>query len=227
MSLVQSTLKLGEENRSVPENLEVLSDEELAQRGSQGCTEAVVMLIRRYKFFLRAQCNGYFLIGAGREDLMQEALIGLYKAIRDFDVTKTHSFRPFAALCVKRQIITAIKTASRQKHIALNSFISFDKNIDNGFDTGRTLLDVLVDPQGADPVQKIILQEELCEIQQRLNLGFSQFEFQALLLYLQEYTYAQIATELKVREKAVTNCMYRVQKKLKRMYTELYEVGNR
>lgn len=213
--------------KDATDELEALSDDELAVRGSRGCSDSVVVLIRRYKFFLRAQCQGYFIMGADREDLMQEALIGLYKAIRDFDATKTHSFRYFAALCVKRQIITAVKTATRQKHIALNSFISFDKKLDDGFDVGRTLLDVLADPNASDPARKLILQEEVSEIQQRLNVGFSQFEFQALLLYLQEYTYSQIATELQVREKAVTNCMYRIQKKLKRMYAELYEVRHR
>lgn len=129
---------------------DVKTDEEIAMEAKDGCEVALEFLINKYRNFVKAKARSYFLIGADREDIIQEGMIGLYKAIRDFKEDKLSSFRAFAELCITRQIITAIKTATRQKHIPLNSYVSLNKPIYDE-DSDRTLLDILSGAKITDP----------------------------------------------------------------------------
>lgn len=132
-------------------NYEVLSDEDIVVKALDGDSYALDYILEKYKNFVRAKARSYFLIGADREDIVQEGMIGLYKAIRDFQPQKLTSFRAFAELCITRQIITAIKTATRQKHIPLNSYISLNKPIYEE-ESDRTLLDVITGARMVEPV---------------------------------------------------------------------------
>jgi len=141
--------------RDVYTQFEMMLDEEIVEYARDGGSNALEYLITKYKNFVRAKARSYFLIGADREDIIQEGMIGLYKAIRDFRSDKLSSFRAFAELCITRQIITAIKTATRQKHIPLNSYVSLNKPIYDE-DSDRTLLDVISGSKITDPEELII-----------------------------------------------------------------------
>ncbi|MDI3257813.1 MAG: RNA polymerase sporulation sigma factor SigH [Kyrpidia sp.] len=200
-----------------------LSDEDLVDRVRDGDEEALEYLIHRYKNFVRAKARSYFLIGADREDIVQEGMIGLYKSIRDFRTDKLVSFRAFAELCITRQIITAIKTATRQKHIPLNSYISLDKPIYDE-ESDRTLLDVLSGTRVADPEELIINQEEFDDIEIKMGEILSDLERQVLMLYLDGRSYQEIAVDLKRHVKSIDNALQRVKRKLER-YLEVRNVG--
>ena len=144
-----------------------------------GDSPALEYLIYKYKNFVRVKARSYFLIGADREDIIQEGMIGLYKAIRDFRPDKLSSFRAFAELCVTRQIITAIKTATRQKHIPLNSYVSLNKPIYDE-ESDRTLLDVLSGTKITDPEELIISREEFCDIEEKMGEILSSFRVGSL-----------------------------------------------
>ena len=146
-----------------------LTDEVMVEVAKDGDMDALEYLIRKYKNFVRAKARSYFLIGADREDIIQEGMIGLYKAIRDYKPDKLASFRVFAELCITRQIITAIKTATRQKHIPLNSYISLNKPIYDE-ESDRTLLDVISGHKITDPEELVISREELIHIEDFHNL---------------------------------------------------------
>lgn len=150
----------------VTQDFERFNDEELIEMVHQGNTDALDYLITKYRLLVRAKARSYFLIGADKEDIVQEGMIGLYKAIRDFKGDKLASFRAFAELCITRQIITAIKTATRQKHIPLNSYISLDKPI---FDeeSDRTLMDVLTGAIMDDPEELMIHREEFGYLEEK------------------------------------------------------------
>ena len=155
------------------------------------------------------------MIGADREDIIQEGMIGLYKAIRDFRNDKLSSFRAFAELCVTRQIITAIKTATRQKHIPLNSYISLNKPIYDE-DSDRTLLDVLAGARIADPEELVISREEFMDIEEKLEAILSDLEWQVLMSYLDGKSYQEIAAELQRHVKSIDNALQRVKRKLEK-----------
>lgn len=194
---------------------QVMSDEELVESVHVGEVEALEYLIHKYKNFVRAKARSYFLIGADREDIIQEGMIGLYKAIRDYRDDKLASFKAFAELCITRQIITAIKTATRQKHIPLNSYISLDKPIYDE-DSDRTLLDVLCGTKVLDPEELIINQEEFDDIEVKISEILSDFERQVLMLYLDGQSYHEIALDLKRHVKSIDNALQRVKRKLER-----------
>ena len=147
------------------------TDEDIVEAVREGNSEALEYLINKYKNFVRAKARSYFLIGADREDIVQEGMIGLYKAIRDFKGDKLASFKAFAELCITRQIITAIKTATRQKHIPLNSYVSLDKPIYDE-DSDRTLLDVICGTRVTDPEELIINQEEFIGLEDKMARNF-------------------------------------------------------
>ncbi len=176
-------------------------------------------LINKYRNFVRAKARSYFLIGADREDIIQEGMIGLYKAIRDFRNDKLSSFRAFAELCVTRQIITAIKTATRQKHIPLNSYVSLNKPIYDE-DSDRTLLDVLSGARVADPEDLVISREEFVGIEAKLEDILSDLEWKVLTSYLDGKSYQEIAKELHRHVKSIDNALQRVKRKLEK-YMEL------
>ena len=176
---------------------------------------AIEYLINKYRNFVRAKARSYFLIGADREDIIQEGMIGLYKAIRDFRNDKLSSFRAFAELCVTRQIITAIKTATRQKHIPLNSYVSLNKPIYDE-DSDRTLLDVLSGSKISDPEEIVISEEEFIDIEEKMGQILSDLEWKVLMAYLDGKSYQEIAVELERHVKSIDNALQRVKRKLER-----------
>ena len=197
-------------------NLSQLTDEELCRlaQGPEGGA-ALEFLLNRYKNFVRSRARSYFLIGADHEDIVQEGMIGLYKAVRDFRPEKLASFRAFAELCVTRQIITAIKTATRQKHIPLNSYISLNKPI---FDeeSDRTLLDVISEGRITNPEELLIGQEDLSTIESRIGKMLSPLEWEVLLAYLDGRSYQEIAEDLGRHVKSIDNALQRVKRKLEK-----------
>ncbi|MEQ6389879.1 RNA polymerase sporulation sigma factor SigH [Bacillaceae bacterium S4-13-58] len=215
-------------NHSQDENwkngfFEKLSDEEVVELVQAGDTHALEYLIHKYKNFVRAKARTYFLIGADREDIVQEGMIGLYKAIRDFQMDKLSSFKAFAELCVTRQIITAIKTATRQKHIPLNSYVSLDKPIYDE-ESDRTLLDVIAGAKSLDPEEMIINQERFGDMEFKMAEILSDLERKVLNLYLDGQSYQEISLELDRHVKSIDNALQRVKRKLER-YLELSEIS--
>ncbi|MFV9511678.1 RNA polymerase sporulation sigma factor SigH [Tepidibacillus sp. LV47] len=190
-------------------------DEELVDQVHEGDIVALEYLIQRYKHFVRSKARSYFLIGADREDIIQEGMIGLYKSIRDFRGDKLSSFKAFAELCITRQIITAIKTATRQKHIPLNSYVSLDKPIYDE-ESDRTLLDVLCGNKATDPEELIINQEEFEDIEEKMGELLSDLERQVLRFYLDGRSYQEIAEALGRHVKSIDNALQRVKRKLER-----------
>ncbi|WP_341300952.1 RNA polymerase sporulation sigma factor SigH [Lysinibacillus sp. FSL H8-0500] len=199
----------------VAKDFEQFNDEELIEMVHQGNTDALDYLITKYRLLVRAKARSYFLIGADKEDIVQEGMIGLYKAIRDFKGDKLASFRAFAELCITRQIITAIKTATRQKHIPLNSYISLDKPI---FDeeSDRTLMDVLTGAIMDDPEELMIHREEFGYLEEKMSEILSELERQVLALYLDGQSYHEISAKLNRHVKSIDNALQRVKRKLER-----------
>mgnify|MGYP001080594458 FL=1 len=195
--------------------LEFKSDEDIVSEAKDGNSIALEFLINKYKNFVKAKARSYFLIGADREDIIQEGMIGLYKAIRDFRGDKLSSFRAFAELCITRQIITAIKTATRQKHIPLNSYVSLNKPIYDE-DSDRTLLDVLSGTKITDPEELMINREEYNDIEYKMGEILSDLEWKVLTLYLEGKSYQEIAEDLARHVKSIDNALQRVKRKLER-----------
>ncbi|NLK35551.1 MAG: RNA polymerase sporulation sigma factor SigH, partial [Gracilibacteraceae bacterium] len=166
------------------ESYDRMLDEEIVLSARDGNATSLEYIINKYKNFVRAKARSYFLIGADKEDIVQEGMIGLYKAIRDFRNDKLSSFRAFAELCITRQIITAIKTATRQKHIPLNSYVSLNKPIYDE-ESDRTLLDILTATKITDPEELIISREELVSIESKIGEILSDLELEVLMSYLQ------------------------------------------
>lgn len=200
----------------------LLIDEDVVEFAREGDDMALEYLINKYKNFVRAKARSYFLIGADREDIIQEGMIGLYKAIRDFRMDKLSSFRAFAELCITRQIITAIKTATRQKHIPLNSYVSLNKPIYDE-DSDRTLLDVISGTKITDPEELIISREEFDDIEEKMGEILSSLEWKVLMSYLEGKSYQEIAEDLKRHVKSIDNALQRVKRKLER-YLEKREI---
>ena len=203
-------------------NLHKLDDEELLRRIHQGSSHALDVIMHKYINFVRAKARTYFLIGADKEDIIQEGMIGLYKAIRDYDGDKLTSFKAFAELCVTRQIITAIKTATRFKHMPLNSYVSLDKPLRDE-DKDRTLMDVLVGTNDIDPQELLINRENLGDMQMRLSQLLSGLEKEVLQLYLEGRTYQEISEDLNRHEKSIDNALQRVKRKLEQLL-ETYDI---
>ena len=172
-----------------------MNDEQVVEMCHQGDSEAEEYLLNKYKNFVRAKARSYFLIGADHEDIVQEGMIGLYKAIRDFKPEKLSSFRAFAELCITRQIITAIKTATRQKHIPLNSYVSLNKPLYDE-ESDRTLLDVIMEGRISDPEELIINRENLGNIHNKISEVLSGLEQEVLQAYLDGKSYQEIADAL-------------------------------
>ena len=199
--------------------LEKRTDEEIALIAQQGDGEAIEYLLNKYKNFVRSKTRSYFLIGADHEDIVQEGMIGLYKAVRDFRADKLSSFRAFAELCVTRQIITAIKSATRQKHIPLNSYVSLNKPIYDD-ESDRTLLDVITEGHVSNPEELLIGQEELSNIEGQIGKMLSKLEWEVLNAYLDGKSYQEIAAELGRHVKTIDNALQRVKRKLEKFLRE-------
>jgi len=192
-----------------------LEDLQLVLRARNGDGGALDVLIRRYNGFVRLKASSYFLAGGDSEDLVQEGLIGLYKAVRDFRADKETSFRSFAELCVTRQIITAIKTATRFKHAPLNTYVSFSHTpAGQESDSECTLGDALPGPGVDDPAICVISTEELQSLVFTLGSGLSELEADALRLYLEGESYEQMAEDLECDTKTIDNALQRVKRKI-------------
>jgi len=198
------------------EILDDVADEDLVIRARSGDEAALEHLLIRYKNIARVKARSYFLVGADREDIVQEGMIGLYKAIRDFDSEKQTSFRAFAQLCITRQIITAIKTATREKHIPLNSYVSLNRPMsqDDGGEPDRVLVDVLSTHASSDPVEMVISSEEVRTMQTSFSEILSDLEAHVLNLYLEGKSYQEIAASLRRHVKSIDNALQRIKRKV-------------
>ena len=188
---------------------------DIVLKASKGDKIALEYIIKKYRNYVKAKAKSYFLIGADKEDIIQEGMIGLYKAVRDFDASKTNSFKGFADICITRQIITAIKTATRQKHIPLNSYISLNKPVYDE-ESERTLLDIIATSIVTDPEELIISKEELKHIESKMNELLSDLELQVVEYYLNGKSYQYIADKLKRDVKSIDNALQRVKRKLEK-----------
>ena len=190
-----------------------MTDEQVVILAQETDSPALEYLLNKYKNFVRTKARSYFLIGADHEDIVQEGMIGLYKAIRDYKAERLSSFRAFAELCVTRQIITAIKTATRQKHIPLNSYISLNKPIYEE-DSDRTLLDVITEEGMSNPEEMIIDREDLSVIEGKIGQMLSDLEKEVLVRYMEGKSYVEIADEMHRHVKSIDNALQRIKRKL-------------
>ncbi len=191
------------------------ADEEIVLEAKNENHRAQEYLISKYENFVKSKAKSYFLIGADKEDIYQEGMIGLYKAIRDFNPEKLTSFKAFAELCVTRQIITAIKTATRQKHIPLNTYVSLNKPIYDE-ESERTLLDVLSGIKISDPEELMISKEQMDYIESKIEEVLSGLELEVLTSYLDGKSYQEIACDLERHSKSIDNALQRVKRKLEK-----------
>ena len=191
-----------------------LDDQYLVALAKRGSADAYERLIRRYRGFVRLKASSYFLLGGDSDDLIQEGLVGLYKAIRDYRTDRESSFRNFAELCVTRQIITAVKTASRNKHAPLNQYVSFAQTPAAAIDSDATLEEVLPGPVSEDPSERVIASEELSSLVECLSHVLSELESRVLSLYLDGYSYDVIGERLECDTKTVDNALQRVKRKV-------------
>lgn len=196
-----------------------LSVELLVEMAQQGNENVTALLIKKYNHLVRSKAYKYYLTGGDKEDIMQEGLIGLYKAILDFKRERTSSFKSFAELCITRQIITAIKMATRQKHSPLNSSISLDKPI-NKEDPDHTMMDVISEITTTDPVVLLIDQEEGKAMESMLLEILSPLERDVLALYLEGLSYIEITKRLNVHMKSIDNALQRVKRKIEKHINE-------
>lgn len=194
---------------------EDMQDEEIIMLATTGNSKAVDYIINKYIKLVRSKARPYFLIGADREDIIQEGMIGLFKAIRDYKTDRYSSFRVFAEVCITRQIITAIKTATRQKHIPLNSYVSLNKPLFDD-DNDRTLLDIIDEKASLDPEQMYINREQFTSIEEKIYKVLSSLEKKVLKLYLEGKSYFEIADKLEKSMKSIDNALQRVKRKLEK-----------
>ena len=204
-----------------PESLEALSDEALALLSQEGDDEAMEYLLSKYRTLVRRKARTYFLIGADHEDIVQEGMIGLFKAVRDYKEDRQSGFRSFAELCITRQIITAIKMATRQKHTPLNTYVSLNRPL--GFEEYEmTLLDVVGrEEQTADPEEILIHREQFSDIGIKLANLLSAFERKVLVLYIRGKSYQEIGGILEREPKSIDNALQRIKHKILK-YVETY-----
>ena len=195
------------------QDFDSMTDEQVVRLAQDADSRALEYLLNKYKNFVRTKARSYFLIGADHEDIVQEGMLGLYKAIRDFKEDRQTSFRAFAELCITRQIITAIKTATRQKHIPLNSYISLNKPIYEE-DSDRTLLDVMTEEGMSNPEEMIIDREDLSLIEGKIGQMLSDLEKDVLVRYMEGKSYVEIAGEMNRHVKSIDNALQRIKRKL-------------
>jgi len=191
-----------------------LDDLYLVALAKQGSPVAYDRIVRRYYGFVRLKASSYFLAGGDSDDLVQEGLVGLYKAVRDYRSDRESSFRNFAELCITRQIITAVKTATRNKHTPLNQYVSFSTSPASSMDGEPTLDEILPGPTAHDPVNQVISSEELRSLVACLSTVLSELESRVLSLYLDGYSYTTIGERLGCDCKTVDNALQRVKRKV-------------
>jgi len=199
---------------SNPQPQPELDDHYLVAQAKQGRADAYDAIVRRYRGFVRLKASSYFLLGGESDDLIQEGLLGLYKAVRDYRSDRESSFRNFAELCITRQIITAVKTATRNKHTPLNQYVSFSQSPAAAGDSDSTLDEVLPGPSAGDPANQVIASEELASLVSCLSSVLSELESRVLSLYLDGHSYEVIAERLECDTKTVDNALQRVKRKV-------------
>ena len=199
-----------------------LSDEEIIVKIKQGDEQALTYLLEKYKDLVNVKVGKYFMAGAEREDILQEGMIGLFKAIKTFNSEKQNTFKTFANLCIERQLITAIKTSNRQKHMPLNSYLSLNiAAYDNNDDDSVELIDTFNSKTIEDPLETIMKKEYYEEVQKTINNSLSNFEKQVLERFIKGDSYLAIAEELDSPVKSVDNAIQRIRKKaIKNMFNE-------
>jgi RNA polymerase sporulation-specific sigma factor len=197
-----------------PEAQPELEDAYLVALAKRGSPDAYDRIVKRYRGFVRLKASSYFLLGGDPDDLIQEGLLGLYKAIRDFRTDRESSFRNFAELCITRQIITAVKTATRNKHTPLNQYVSFSSTPASASDGEPTLDEVIPGPSVHDPVNQVISSEELRSLVACLSTALSDLESRVLALYLDGYSYEQVGDRIGCDCKTVDNALQRVKRKV-------------
>ena len=191
-----------------------LDDHYLVALAKEGRSDAYDAIVRRYRGFVRLKASSYFLLGGEADDLVQEGLLGLYKAVRDYRTDRESSFRNFAELCITRQIITAVKTATRNKHTPLNQYVSFSQTPAAAGDSETTLDEILPGPSVFDPVNQVIATEELASLVSCLSSVLSDLESRVLSLYLDGHSYEIVAERLECDTKTVDNALQRVKRKV-------------
>ena len=196
-----------------PSSFYGMLDEEVVKYAKGGSPGATEHLLSKYRTIVEGKARSYFLIGADHEDIVQEGMIGLYKAIRDFRNDKMLPFRAFAELCISRQIFTAIKAATRQKHIPLNSYVSLHATLFDS-DSDRTLLDTIAESDKADPEQLVITQQFSDDLRHRIKRDLSDLESAVLRGHLEGKSYQEIAGELHRRVKSIDNALQRAKRKI-------------
>lgn len=195
------------------------SDEEIIKIIRNGDKQAQDYILDKYKALVKTKSRAYFLIGADKEDIIQEGMIGLYKAVRDYQSERNASFKVFAELCINRQIITAIKAATRQKHIPLNSYISLNKPVFEE-ESEQTYMDMLKIGEIFNPEALFISQEDKNFIENQMEKVLSDFETKVLAFYLQGKSYFEISKIIKKPEKSIDNALQRVKKKVEKFLEE-------
>ncbi|MEZ4357336.1 MAG: RNA polymerase sporulation sigma factor SigH [Eubacteriales bacterium] len=193
----------------------LMKDEDVAFLANDGDGLALEYLLNKYKNFAKAKAKSYFIIGADKEDIVQEGMIGLYKAIRDFKEGKQCCFRAFAELCITRQIITAIKSATRQKHIFLNSYVSLSKPVYDE-ESDKTLMDLIPTARAQDPEEIFIDKENFDHMEVKIDGMLSPLEKRVLACYLEGKSYIEISSELGKSIKSVDNALQRIKAKLEK-----------
>ncbi len=198
-----------------PQSLPQVEDSYLLALARQGSPDAYDRLVRRYYGFVRLKASSYFIAGGDSDDLIQEGLVGLYKAVRDFRPDRESSFRNFAELCITRQIITAVKTATRNKHVPLNQYVSFSASPAGAQGDGEPTLDeVIAGPTAHDPVNQVVSSEELRALVACLSTVLSELESRVLSLYLDGHSYEEVGHRLDCDCKTVDNALQRVKRKV-------------
>lgn len=190
------------------------SDEELAKAAQAGSGDAESVLLTRYRPFVRGKARSYFLVGGDDQDVVQEGMIGLFKAIRDYDPEQQMSFRGFAELCVTRQLITAVKSATRFKHGPLNSYVSFSRTVGEDDEGDRVLADVLPASPQSDPAERVTSVERVRDLQAYVDDALSDLEVEVLRMYVEGRSYVEIAEILRRRTKSVDNALQRIKRKI-------------
>lgn len=208
-------LKKDGDNNEVDSIFSGKKDEEIVAMVKEGNDRALEYLLQKYQNFVKAKAKSYFLIGADKEDIYQEGMIGLFKAIRDFRDDKLASFKVFAELCITRQIITAVKTATRQKHIPLNTYVSLNKPIYDE-ESDRTLLDIISGVKTMDPEELMIDREDMENLEETMHRVLSSLEMEVLNSYLDGKSYQEIASDLERESKSIDNALQRVKRKLEK-----------
>ncbi len=199
------------------ESFSSVSDERLVYLAQQGSDRAFDYLLDKYRVFVRGKSLSYYIAGADRDDIIQEGMIGLFKAVRDFSSSRGVSFKTFADLCITRQIITAVKNASRQKHAPLNSYVSLNKSVANEDSDDSTLLDIIGPGENLNPEEIIINKEKANILEVKISKSLSKFELLVVSLYLEGYSYIQIAKALGKDTKSIDNALQRIKRKFEKI----------